>query len=422
MNNLDQLGQRMAGLQDRQLEKIRQEASPTSAALGEHLLRRATERRRRRQMTWVSVTVVLVLGGALAGLPLWPMHHRATVATVRAQAGQRVAASALDLAVDFDDGSRIVLSSGASLRTEMVGPSIASLELERGRAAVRVMHTRSTHWTVHAGTYSVLVTGTRFHLDWRPGTEALSVVVEEGSVRVTGGLLAEAIDISAGQSLDLEQGHPVGVGGSVVPNRALAATPSQPALGAAPLAFMPSPLDTQPAAAPGHRPTAHHLATPSSPSSSSPSSWRQQAEAGHYRDALAEAERKGFDGICRESPGADLLTLAEAARYAGHAERAEQALKAVRMRFGHTEDAAVAAYLLGRIAAENRRDHSDAARWFRAYLAERPGGRLDREAEGRLLESLAFMDRNTAREAALAYLQHYPSGPHAAFARNLLGL
>jgi transmembrane sensor len=428
MNNLDQLGQRMAGLQDRRLERICQEASPASAALGEHLLRRATERRRRRQMTLVSVTLVLVAGGALAGLRLWPIHARATVATVRAQAGQRIAASALDLAVAFDDGSRVVLSSGASLRTEMVGPSSASLELERGRAAVRVMHTRSTHWTVHAGTYSVLVTGTRFRLDWQPENGALSLVVEEGSVRVTGGLLAEALDISAGQSLDLEPGHPVGVGGSIVPYRALGAAPSsQPALEAAPPAFMPSPLDTQPAPAPGHRPSTRHLATSSSPSSSSPSSsspssWRQQAEAGHYRDALAEAERKGFDAICRESPGADLLTLAEAARYAGHAERAEQALKAVRTRFDHTEDAAVAAYLLGRIAAEHRRDHGDAARWFRAYLAERPGGRLDREAEGRLLESLAFMDRNTAREAARSYLQHYPSGPHAAFARNLLGL
>jgi len=74
-----------------------------------------------------------------------------------------------------------------------------------------------------------------------------------------------------------------------------------------------------------------------------------------------------------------------------------------------------------RIAAENRRDHASAARWFRTYLSERPSGRLNREAEGRLLESLAFMDRNTAREAARVYLEHHPSGPHAAFARNLLG-
>jgi transmembrane sensor len=422
MNNLDQLGQRMAGLQDRHMANLRQDTSPPSAAIGEHLLRRVAERRRRRQMTLASATAVLLLGGTLAGLRLWPTRDHATVATIRAQAGQRVAASSLDLALAFDDGSRVVLSSGASLRTEMVGPSSASLELEKGRAAVRVMHTRSTHWTVRAGTYSVLVTGTRFHLDWRPENGALSVIVEEGSVRVTGGLLNEPLDISAGQSLALEQGQPVGAGGLVLPNRTLgAAPPSSTAPEAAPPTFMLSPLDNEAPPMQGHRPAAHHLATPTSPPAVSSSSWRQQAEAGHYRDALAEAERKGFEGICRESSGADLLTLAEAARYAGRAERAEEALKAVRARFGHSDDAALAAYLLGRIAADNHRDHANAAHWFRAYLAERPGGRLDREAEGRLLESLAFMDRDTAREAARAYLQHYPSGPHAAFARNLLG-
>jgi TolA-binding protein len=185
---------------------------------------------------------------------------------------------------------------------------------------------------------------------------------------------------------------------------------------------MPTPVDIELPSSQGRRPATHRPATLASAASPPPSSWREQAEAGHYRDALGEAERKGFEGICRESAGADLLTLAEAARYAGRAERAEQALRAVRARFGHSEDAAVAAYLLGRIAAENHCDHAEAARWFRTYLAERPGGRLDREAEGRLLESLAFMDRNTAREAARIYLQHYPAGPHAAFARNLLGL
>jgi TolA-binding protein len=429
MNNLDQLGKRMAEHQDRYVVDLGQEVPPPSAALGEHLLRRATERRRRRQMTLVSLTAVLVAGGTLAGLRLWPMHDHATVATVRAQAGQRIAASAIDLALAFDDGSRVVLSSGASLRTEMIGPSSASLELERGRAAVRVMHTRSTHWTVRAGAYSVLVTGTRFHLDWRPENGALSVTVEEGSVRVTGGLLAEALDISTGQSLDLEQGHAVGgTGASFSPQRTPSlASPADPVPDVAPPTFMPTPMGVELPPTQGRRPAAHRpatLASPSSssPSSSSPASWRQQAEAGRYRDALGEAERKGFEGICRESAGADLLTLAEAARYAGHAERAVQALRAVRARFGRSEDAAVAAYLLGRIAAENHRDHAEAARWFQTYLAERPGGRLDREAEGRLLESLAFMDRNTAREAARIYLQHYPAGPHAAFARNLLGL
>jgi len=416
MSNLDQLGRRMAGLQDRHLADLRQDESPPSPALGEHLLRRSSERRRRRQMTLLSVTAVLVVGGSVAGLCLWPTHEHATVATVRAQAGQRVAASLLDLALAFDDGSRVVLASGASLRAEMIGPSSASLELERGRAMVSVMHTRTTHWTVHAGTYQVAVTGTRFRLDWRPETGAFSVAVEEGSVRVSGGLLAEALDISAGQSLALEQGRAVGAsgGGTVAPDRAAApvAAPSGEPSAEAPLpGLMPSPSDLEPIMLP-HRPAPHRASAPS---------WRDQAEAGRYRDAMAEAERKGFDGICREAAGADLLTLAEAARYAGRSDRAEQALKAARSRFGRSEDAAVAAYLLGRIAVENRHNHAEAARWFRTYLSERPGGRLDREAEGRLLESLAFMDRNTAREAARLYLQHYPSGPHAAFARNLLG-
>ena len=426
MNNLEELGQRMAGLQDRHLADLGHDANPPSSALGEHLLRRSSERRRRQQWTVISAAAVLLLGGVVTGLRLWPKQDHGSVATVRAQAGQRVAASALDLAVAFDDGSRVVLSSGASLRTDMVGPSSATLELERGRAAVRVIHTHATHWTVHAGSYSVQVTGTRFHLDWRPENGALSVAVDEGSVRVSGGLLTEPLDITTGQSLALEQGHAVGTGnfGSNTGMRPLGASPPAQSTPepTAPPAFMPSPLDNEPARSAGHKPSAHHVATPSSSAQPSSISWRQQAEAGRYRDALVEAERKGFDGICRESAGADLLTLAEAARYAGRSDRAEQALKAVRARFGRSEDSAVAAYLLGRIAAENRRDHAEAARWFRAYLAERPGGRLDREAEGRLLESLAFMDRNTAREAARIYLQHYPSGPHAAFARNLLGI
>jgi hypothetical protein len=327
---------------------------------------------------------------------------------LRAQAGQRVEAGLLDVAMAFEDGSQVVLSSGARLRTAMVGPSSATLELERGRANVRVVHTRATRWTVKAGAYSVAVTGTRFRVDWQPETAVFSVVVEEGRVRVSGGDLAEAVDIGAGQSLALQDGLPLagaatGSGGGVIrpPSQPSAVDPPSP----------PVARESPPGVPPetgfpvGHR---------QGPRREARSAWREQAEAGHYRDALVEAERKGFEGICKMASGADLLTLAEAARYAGRSERAEQALKAVRDRFARDEEAAMAAYLLGRMAAE-------AARWFRTYLVERPGGRLGREAEGRLLESLAFMDRQTAREAARAYLGRYPTGPHAAFARNLLG-
>lgn len=416
MNDLDALGRRIAGLQDRRLADPQREPGPCSTALGEHLLRRARERRRRRGLAAAALAALFLLAGGYAVLrprPLaWP---EATLAKVRAEVGQRVVASEHDLAIAFDDGSQVVLSSGTSMHTEALGPAHASLLLERGRATVRVAHTRGTHYTVRAGSYVITVTGTRFRLGWRPESGAFSLAVDEGSVLLSGGLMQDSVAIRAGQSVAFEQERAEGSGlgarqgteeGPSGP-RAEAVPPEESAPG-----FHPAPVVVPP-------PQARHP-TAKTPASSSPS-WQAHAEAGHYREALAEAERVGYPSLCREATASDLLTLAEAARYAGRAERAEQALGAVRARHAQSEDAAVAAYLLGRIAVEHRRDHALAARWFRTYLAERPGGRLDREAEGRLLESLAFLDRNQARAAARAYLEHYPRGPHAAFARNLLG-
>ena len=63
-----------------------------------------------------------------------------------------------------------------------------------------------------------------------------------------------------------------------------------------------------------------------------------------------------------------------------------------------------------------------AVNWFRTYLKERPNGALAREASGRLLEALSRSgDRSGAERAAESYLARYPSGQHAAFARQLLG-
>jgi transmembrane sensor len=413
MSRYERLGRRIADLQDRKLASMTGAAAEMSPALGEHLLRTADDRRRRqRRRVALSGALALVLaGGALAALTLRPKRGVEAVVTVRAEAGQRVAASLLDLSLVFDDGSQVVLSSGASVRTEMIGPASATVELERGRAQVRVVHGKATRFTVRAGKYTIAVTGTRFSVDWRPEKAAFLLAVQEGSVRVSGGLLTDPVDIGSGQSIALEQNRAAG-------EPAPAAKPAEPTL-PAPAPVLDPPPGEAPAVVASIEPSASARRSPAH-STASPR-WRQQAEAGRYREAFEEAEQRGFEDICRQASGAELLTLAEAARYAGRPDRAGQALKAVRARFSRGEDAAMAAYVLGRIAAESRRDHAEAAHWFRTYLAERPGGRLNREAEGRLLESLAFMDRRTAEEAARAYLEHYPSGPHAAFARNLLG-
>jgi TolA-binding protein len=87
-----------------------------------------------------------------------------------------------------------------------------------------------------------------------------------------------------------------------------------------------------------------------------------------------------------------------------------------RERFPGTADAAQAAFLLGRSAAP-----AVAARWFDEYLREAPGGPFAREAAGRLVESHSRAGNHAAaRQAASVYLQRYPNGPHAAFARSII--
>lgn len=128
----------------------------------------------------------------------------------------------------------------------------------------------------------------------------------------------------------------------------------------------------------------------------------------------------GFSSECGAASAEDLVALGDAARYVGRLDRATEAYETARRRFPGHERSAVAAFALGRIAFDQRANYSDAARWFRTYLLEQPGGRLARDALGRLMESLHRMgDPPAARREAGRYLEEYPTGPHADFARRL---
>jgi transmembrane sensor len=149
--------------------------------------------------------------------------------------------------------------------------------------------------------------------------------------------------------------------------------------------------------------------------------WQDLARHERYAAALAAAETNGFDATCRAATAKDLLLLGNAARFAGSAERAEQAFRLVRSRFAGSHEASMAAFFLGRIAYDQRGSRKEAADWFQSYLREEPTGGLAREAAGRLLEAQrALGDRAAARVAAKSYLEKYPSGPHAGLARELL--
>ena len=114
--------------------------------------------------------------------------------------------------------------------------------------------------------------------------------------------------------------------------------------------------------------------------------------------------------------------LADAARHARRPEHEALALQSLRERFAGSPRAALAAFALGRLEFDRHRSYREAAEWFGTYLKEQPRGPLTREARGRVMEAVARAgDQERARELARAYLNDYPSGPHAELARGLRG-
>jgi len=125
----------------------------------------------------------------------------------------------------------------------------------------------------------------------------------------------------------------------------------------------------------------------------------------------------GFGRVLGESSGADLLLLADSARYAGDSGHAKQAPVAAR---GRGEKGRTA-FLLGKIAADSSGAPGEAAQWFEAYLAEAPGGDLAEQALGRLIELYRRTGRTgEAQSAATKYIEKYPGGGYAGAARSVL--
>jgi hypothetical protein len=84
--------------------------------------------------------------------------------------------------------------------------------------------------------------------------------------------------------------------------------------------------------------------------------WRRFARGGQYAKALVAARRAGLSRLLRRSSSSDLLLLADAARLGGNVDMAEKVLKTVRRRFGKKKAARQAAYRLGRLMMEKRRN------------------------------------------------------------------
>ncbi len=326
------------------------------------------------------------------------------------------APEAAEMPLTFSDGSKVRLAPSAHVRVTEVARSGAHVLVESGDVHVSVVHRDDTKWSVEAGPFEVRVTGTKFDVHWDPATTALVVRLEEGAVYVRGcNLLGdEGRLLQAGEQLDVscrDRAQHV---------RPIAAAASDSRATAAPIE---APTMISATALPD-APRATSIVTATAidePAPSAKESAVSLARHGPHASAIMSAEANGFAATCDAAvSGSELLVLADSARYAGRFERAAEALEAARRRFPGSDPAATAAFELGRIAMDVRRDLAAAGDHFETYLRERPSGGLAREALGRALEARHRSGDNVRAEPlAVRYLAAYPEGPFAKLARKI---
>jgi hypothetical protein len=411
-SSLEALGRSIADEQDTRLSG--QDLSPVARRLIEHgsVSRRSSKSRR---WTWALAAAAVPLAGW--AVLSWHTHRPLTFQvdpSAQSAAGNDTlgtwvsAPETRAVPVRFSDGTRVVLKAGARARITHVDRHGVGIVVERGRLGFSVVHRGGTRWNIATGPFAVAVTGTEFDLGWQPETETLDVNVREGSVLVTGCQYATGRPVRANEVLRTRCGDTLSV---TTTRRAEVQVPAESAAPSAQAsAETGSASPDRSVRAPAAEPVPPALPT-----------WLEMARAGQYRAAFDRASRAGFDSECARVSAAELGLLMDVARYAGRVEHAEQAARTLRSRFPGTQQSALAAFTLGRIAFDRASDYGEAARWFRVYMSEQSAGGLAREAEGRLMEALARSGHiSQARDVAREYLRRYPEGPHARVARHLV--
>lgn len=353
---------------------------------------------------WARAAGVGAAAAAAACVALW-VGARAPSATFDVGGTQPHAGAvaswmeALDseLPLRFSDGSTVLFARGARGRVESLTASGSTLLLERGRAVVSVRHRAGTRWSVSAGPFQVAVTGTRFSVEWDPRALSFTLVMEDGSVLVSGPPPYESVSLVAGQTF------------RAVLERPATLAPTNDAPSAATTVPEPAGRVSAEPAPSGAPSTASGAARPGVEEPG----WRELGRRGEYPRAIQAVDREGSATVIAGASAPDLLLLGDVARFSGRPQLAREAYLAARARAPGTTAAAQAAFALGRLG-------DGALGWFQRYLAEAPDGPLSREALGRVLELQHGAKSSEAAATARRYLATFPAGPHAALARSVV--
>jgi len=375
----------------------------------------------------VGLGVAAVAAAVVLLAPRWKQHPPSLGFRVVDEAGVPHAAPDLASAgrIEFSDGSRVTVAAEARASVTAIDARGGRIRLEHGRLSAHFVQLPQASWSVAAGPYQILVTGTAFDVSWTPDTRAMELWLRHGSVLVKGPNAGQGLAVVAGQHLWASA-----TTGQIVLDATAPAAPSAlPTVTTAPtpaadLAPTSSPPSERPATSPRESSRVLHAAPAARAPAPEPSlTWPQSLARGDFQRILDEAGRRGLDDVLSGATSADLAAFADAARYGRRNDLAQKALLAQRQRFPQTLAGRDAAFFLGTLDESHtgRDAQTSALHWYGRYLAENPSGSYSGQALGRrlvLLESLH--DRSTARETAALYLAKFPSGPYAAKARHIV--
>ena len=312
----------------------------------------------------------------------------------------------------FSDDSQIRMAPATKVSILALDAHGSRVLLADGALDVQVRHRQDTSWRFDAGPFSVKVRGTSFHLVFEAERGRLFLQMFTGMVEARGSSDDRVFTLRAGESLELFAGSaprpaPVPVVEAPAPAKAVASAPT-PAIEPAAPRLSPAPSR--------HRSAQTEHAEPGIEAGR----WARLIGRGDFSAVIQDAEGRGLDVTLGSASAADLISLADAARYTRRTDLARQALLILRARFPGTSRASEAAFFLGRLAEMPPSAPTAALAWYEAYLAESTTGPYAGEALGREIALLRRTDRPRARKAAQTYLVRFPHGTQAELAKSLL--
>lgn len=336
--------------------------------------------------------------------------------------------------IRFDQGSRFRVKDGCAARIVEAGTEQVTIELSHGNIAADVKGNHRTNWKINAGPFTVTVLGTAFDVYWNSASNALDVKVERGAVLVQGaGLSRHGVRLLAGQQLAAN-----GRSGEIMvksPAKEAFDVPSPSGVSAN--RFAADTADGEfteftdsekiiaaesEGASEGSEVNDLKLHGEKQPfSKASRGDWQSLYRSHQFELAIAAAEKTGLSKLYRTADAQSLWNLADAARNARRVAISNEALIALRKRFGTGNKARLSAFIIGRSAMDASHNLTVAAQWFQTYLAESPGGAMSEEVHGRLMTIYSEMARlDAAKRIAQQYLRQYPSGLYVDRAKQVL--